>query len=145
MAYDPAYSEPADWDNEVVSDTKLNQMKDNTHHNYKYKPECGPDTPFLKLARVKVDATITIGNSSAGGSVVFASDCLDGDPSFANAPVVVATAEVVSGQYITPDGAQVDVANVTADGFDWSVSANLVTIPSPADLVLKLHFVIIGD
>lgn len=141
MAYDPAYSEPADWDNEVVSDTKLNQMKDNTHHNYKYKPECGPDTPNLKLARGYKDITVTSGNTSGTAAVAFATDCDDGDPEFSNTPRILITFEYLSGTFHS--GAYYPhVRNVDADGFDIYFQSNT---SHGSDLSVRVHWQAIGD
>ena len=89
MAYDPAYSEPADWDNELVSDTKLNQMKDNTQHNYKYKPELGLDAVAgIKIARGR-GAVVFTADAAQTLAIVFSTDADDGNPSFSNTPRIV--------------------------------------------------------
>jgi len=114
MIFDPAYSEPADWDNELVSDTKLNQMKDNTQHNYKYKPELGLDAPDdVKIASGKKAFDIDGGTNDISVTITFASDCEHGDPGFSNAPTVLGLV-VDSKTYFTAPGGQGFACHVSA-------------------------------
>jgi hypothetical protein len=108
MVYNPAFSNPSDWDNELVSDTKLNQMKDNTEHNYKYKPEGGPDigSDNYKIAHGIADITYPGGTGFQSITVTFATDSDFGDPGFTTAPLVVV------GDMVSPTGLSVTAGNI---------------------------------
>jgi len=92
MAYNPAYNKPADWSNEILDDVKLNKMIDNTHHNYLYKPELGPNAPTdlpIKIARGKHQFTANGTGGYQNIEGISFSDALDGDPGFSNIPVLI--------------------------------------------------------
>lgn len=141
MAYDPAYSEPADWDNELVTDTKLNQMKDNTHHNYKYKLATGDGTPNLKMARGVKQFTISTGNFTGSATITFATDADDGDPAFSNTPRITYGLEYVSGAF-SSGGYNFWFRNLTTTTFEMLLSSDTA---HAADLTVRVHWQAIGD
>jgi len=92
LAYDPAYNKQTWSSEELATSTKLNQMVDNTDHNYKYKPELGPDAPTnnpIKLARGTKKIIILAAETGHEEIVTFSSDSEDGNPGFINTPKIV--------------------------------------------------------
>lgn len=92
MAYNPAYNKSTWSAEELVTSTKLNQMVDNTDHNYKYKPELGPNAPTtnpLRLARGTKRITFGSSEGSKAVTVTFSTEAEDGNPGFANTPKIV--------------------------------------------------------
>ncbi len=98
MSYDPARVTISDWDNELVSDTKLNQMLNNIDHNYKYSPKMGPDFAgtYPKIARGQV-TFVWSSETSKQTTVTFATDSDDGDPGFTTIPRIIIAQEYRSG------------------------------------------------
>lgn len=136
MPYDPAYSKPADWSSdELITATKLQQMVDNTDHNYKYKPECGPDTPNIKIAR----GIITC--SQGTNSVTFSTGADDGDPGFSNAPRVFLSVNDVAGALFGLD--RLEAKSITATGFDIGIAWSDDSPPNTGSL--DIAWLAIGD
>lgn len=113
MAYDPAYSKPTWSSEELVTSTKLNQMVDNTEHNYKYKPELGPDAPSGVKIACGQKAVVFNNESSKSATVTFATDSDHGDPGFSNTPRIVIT-RVKGDPDVNPWGKNVDNASNTS-------------------------------
>ena len=92
MPYDPQYNKSSWSSEQLVTSTKLNQMVDNTDHNYKYKPELGPDASTsipTKIARGTKRFNFGASDGSQTATITFATDSDDGDPGFSNAPRII--------------------------------------------------------
>ena len=143
MSYDPAYSEPSDWDNELVSDTKLNQMKDNTQHNYKYGikvcEDFSGDVPILARGAktVDIDGTTTY----CDVTFTFASDCDDGDPGFTTTPTVLGLSQQRSGTAaMCPVITALSTTAMTVRYYYQGFSN-----PSGSPYNVIFHFAVLGD
>lgn len=93
MPYNPGYNKQTWSSEEQISSTKLNQMVDNTDHNYKYKAELGPDAPTNPIIREAIgQVTITLNSESTKEVVVtFATDSDHGNPGFSSEPRIFLT------------------------------------------------------
>ncbi len=141
MPYNPTYSKPTWSTEEQVKSTKLNQMVDNTEHNYKYKPELGPDAPAgVKMATGK--KTVTLPASSSGPvafTVTFATDSLYGDPAFTQPPVVTASIKQITSGTIL----DVTIVLYAVTGTQFTLYIIPYTVPS-ADTNYEIHFIAVG-
>jgi len=92
MTYNPQYNKQTWSSEELITSTKLNQMVDNSDHNYKYKPELGPDAPTsnpIKIARGTKRITLLASDTGRVDTVTFSTEAADGNPSFINAPKII--------------------------------------------------------
>ena len=111
-----AFTSGVTWDNELVSDTKLNTMTANDDDLDTRVKKCllagANTTGHTRLSSGSKTGSLS-SNNAVDVSITFATDCDLGDPSYDGTPRVIPSLEINSGA----ENLSVHVKSVTSTGF----------------------------